>query len=710
MMMQSASTGKRRGSGGFTLPQGYHVRCGNVKVTDLMCLQEDQPAPHPDWCWPMLKGRVTDVSSATGKSVVRRVVVKFPRGPSDASLAQLKAESDILNHINAHLTRDFITGCIDLYDSDLGVTPPYLVLERFGRDITSLLHEECEVTLSAMREVASAVAALHALNIMHGDIKPANILYTEHSGRILVKLCDLECARRVRDPFPHNGSKLLYTELYASPEVLTGKAGELKASLATDLFSLGLVLWQLAHKTFNLPEFVSNTEQRLKLLDDGQFEDTLHSTLIGKREYLLHSVSKLCRVDPCSRSAAQDIRDQLDVSMTSFQQQSALLQQCIGQRLDGIEDKMGDLVEAMRDGFMNLSQKMEDLHSNLHTVVLHAGDEVTAALGSWAESISQASSSASFVNDPVSFEALRGQLQATVTTATNAALKEQLGAALCPILAQLRTVSDQVSESSSRGASIDLSVMLDSVKMQMGNLCSEVQSVRNDLSNVLELHRQLGRNVEQLLAENTALSRSIHTLAGNTAQASSEQAENIAGLVISVAALQGMPRMMKEMQDEMVILLRDTHSIPTLVVVLPEVHSSFLSKANPMRLFADRYRMFFICSHTRQLVPCGRNGDGILLTKCKAWLKTAAPVLTVGLICLKLGLLAGGVPLPLPIGGISKLLSDDGELCQQYLGSAVGLLGEALESAGDDVLSSELLLDGLCSRSWIRPLLGTRWL
>ena len=189
-----------------------------------------------------------------------------------------------------------------------------------------------------MRAVASAVAALHALDIMHGDIKPANILYTEHGEKILVKLFDLVCARHVGDPFPHSGGKLVYTELYASPEVLTGKAGELKASLATDLFSLGLVLWQLAHKTSNLPEFVSNTEQRLKLLDGGRFEDTLHSTLIGKRQYLPQSMSKLCRVDPFSRSTAQEIRDQLDVSMTSFQQQSALLQQCIGQRLDGIED------------------------------------------------------------------------------------------------------------------------------------------------------------------------------------------------------------------------------------------------------------------------------------------------------------------------------------------------------------------------------------
>ena len=72
---------------------------------------------------------------------------------------------------------------------------------------------------------------------------------------------------------------------------------------------------------------------------------------------------------------------------------------------------MGDLVEVMRDGFMNLSQKMEDLHSNLRTVVLHAGDEVTAALGSWPESIGRASSSASFAKDPEAFKALRGQLQ-----------------------------------------------------------------------------------------------------------------------------------------------------------------------------------------------------------------------------------------------------------------------------------------------------------
>ena len=352
-------------------------------------------------------------------------------------------------------------------------------------------------------------------SIMHGDIKPDNIFFTmEKYGNLYVKLCDLECARPVGKPFPHNGQSLRYTELYASPDVLHGKAGELKASLEMDLFSLGLVLWQLANKQSKMPSFMVDMREKSRLLESPATDvvmDAMHAT--SGDHFLADDVLDLCNVDPALQSA---------------------------------------LVP-------------------------------------------------------------RGPCPAKRPSAT------------------------------------------------------------------------------------WTLVKSVATLAESTAQANEEQAVIIRGLIASMEGLKVCPEMLESVQGKLTLLLRDTHSIPTLVVVLPKVHHSFVSKKNPMRILKKEAVMFFVCSETWQVVPCGKDGNGIPLSDFKDAVKKAASVLTVGLICLKLGLLAGGVPLPLPIGGISKLLSGDGELCQQYLDSAVGLLGNTLDSAWDNdvVLSSELLVDGL---------------
>jgi hypothetical protein len=58
--------------------------------------------------------------------------------------------------------------------------------------------------------------------------------------------------------------------------------------------------------------------------------------------------------------------------------------------------------------------------------------------------------------------------------------------------------------------------------------------------------------------------------------------------------------------------------------------------------------MFFICSHTLRIVPCGPEGKGYTFSEAKDWVKRAAPVLMVGLMLLKLGLAASGLPLPIP--------------------------------------------------------------
>ena len=93
-------------------------------------------------------------------------------------------------------------------------------------------------------QLARGLAAIHAANIAHGDIKPANLKITA-SG--VLKIVDFGVARRLvpdavlRDPAPA-AAPVIGTFPYMAPEVLRGEGGDGRS----DIFSAGAVLYELA--------------------------------------------------------------------------------------------------------------------------------------------------------------------------------------------------------------------------------------------------------------------------------------------------------------------------------------------------------------------------------------------------------------------------------------------------------------------------------
>ena len=84
------------------------------------------------------------------------------------------------------------------------------------------------------RQLAAAVNALHEKNVLHGDIKPENILIS-HGKPYCLKLADLSNACLVHDG-PVHGTRT--SRNYRSPAQLLG----LPFSLEDDLWSVGCVL------------------------------------------------------------------------------------------------------------------------------------------------------------------------------------------------------------------------------------------------------------------------------------------------------------------------------------------------------------------------------------------------------------------------------------------------------------------------------------
>ena len=97
------------------------------------------------------------------------------------------------------------------------------------------------VAADVVAQIADALAYLHGRGIVHGDIKPGNILVPIDGSP--VRLTDFGVARRVpADGAPDVGGRATHaTPEYVAPEVVAGEAPR----PSTDVYALGIVLYEL---------------------------------------------------------------------------------------------------------------------------------------------------------------------------------------------------------------------------------------------------------------------------------------------------------------------------------------------------------------------------------------------------------------------------------------------------------------------------------
>jgi serine/threonine protein kinase len=126
---------------------------------------------------------------------------------------------------------------VGVYDFSEEGERPYLVMQFVpGENLAERLERGKAVDCDRLaRELLDALAHIHAVGILHRDVKPANIV-VEPGGT--AKLIDFGIALP-RDATALTSTGLvLGTERYAAPEVMEGRA----ATERSDLYSLGVVL------------------------------------------------------------------------------------------------------------------------------------------------------------------------------------------------------------------------------------------------------------------------------------------------------------------------------------------------------------------------------------------------------------------------------------------------------------------------------------
>jgi tRNA A-37 threonylcarbamoyl transferase component Bud32 len=127
---------------------------------------------------------------------------------------------------------------VEVYDYGLDAEGPYYTMELLtGKDLAAAaplpLVEACRV----LRDVASALALVHARRLVHRDVTPANVRLT-HDGR--AKLLDFGALSEFGV-----SQEIVGTPPFVAPECLSGEALDAR----TDLFALGgLAYWALLRR------------------------------------------------------------------------------------------------------------------------------------------------------------------------------------------------------------------------------------------------------------------------------------------------------------------------------------------------------------------------------------------------------------------------------------------------------------------------------
>lgn len=140
---------------------------------------------------------------------------------------------------------------VTLLDAGLAENPPFIVLPYLPGPTLEQLQIGSAISLPQalwyVRQIAAALAALHATGWLHGDVKPANVIVSPQGHATLI---DLGLARRLDSAECRCDQWLAGDPGWMAPESFQPRS---QLTAAADLYSIGIILFQLLQGTKPLP-------------------------------------------------------------------------------------------------------------------------------------------------------------------------------------------------------------------------------------------------------------------------------------------------------------------------------------------------------------------------------------------------------------------------------------------------------------------------
>ena len=176
---------------------------------------------------------------------------------------------------------------------------PYLVMPFVEGGSLDELDGPMPVTEAVRlgRAMTDALTAAHAVNVLHLDLKPANVMRDGYGNYLIT---DFGIARIFEDADQHHSQTAAFTPAYASPEIIRGAS----PTTATDVYGLGATIYGVL--TAKVPH------DRLPDEDTLQFyrrvvEDPVDPIEIETRPELAAMINATLSIEPTARPTLEQL-------------------------------------------------------------------------------------------------------------------------------------------------------------------------------------------------------------------------------------------------------------------------------------------------------------------------------------------------------------------------------------------------------------------
>jgi eukaryotic-like serine/threonine-protein kinase len=253
-----------------------------------------------------------------------KAMERLARVASRVAMIQHDNVLDVQDFVDRDSIRVMVMEWIDGYDLRELMNPSRLAMvqasshpkrwEYINSVIATAGPEQCRfkagVAVAIVRDCLAALAALHRERIVHGDIKPSNIML-KRTGN--AKLIDIGSAFELDNLPPTRAC----TPIYAAPEVLEGSC----STPRSDLASLGYVLIEMLA---GRPCFPSDLDFRDLLEAKRKLPNRLHELLppeVACNNHLMNLCRRFVTPDPTRRFPSAEAAELLEDGAAQFHRQ-----------------------------------------------------------------------------------------------------------------------------------------------------------------------------------------------------------------------------------------------------------------------------------------------------------------------------------------------------------------------------------------------------